>query len=150
MNILVIDDCEYDAFELTSQLSAIFPDAAITWVSSSEQALSEQLGQYDFCFIDQHMPEVLGTDLAESIRGHLNGSALRIIMLTGDGSDKTRARALISDCDGFLTKPVDQSRLRAFLNGSRCRWEPSDLPRNIEHYWKLVDRRLASRNQLSN
>ncbi len=143
MNVLIVDDREYDALELSSKLASVCPGATIVWRSSSDQALEEILSSddhpYDVVFVDQHMPGSLGTDLVKKFGKALNRKATRVVMLTSDGSDHTRARALVSDCDGFLTKPIDTIRLRAFLEGSRCQWEPSDLPRDMEHYWKLLE-----------
>lgn len=143
MNILIIDDREYDALELSTKLSAINPAAAITWCSSSDQALEEinscGANAFDAVFVDQHMPESLGTDLVRRLDKTLNRKATRVVMLTSDGGDSTRALALVSDCDGFLTKPVDALRLRRFLDGSRCQWELSDFPKDIEHYWNMLD-----------
>ena len=143
MNILIIDDREYDALELHTKLSSIIPSASITWSCSSDQALekirSSETSPFDAVFIDQYMPGRLGTEVVPRIKEALNRKTTPVVMLTSDGSDKTRARALVSDCDGFLTKPVDPNRLLAFVKGARCQWELSDLPTNLELYWKIRD-----------
>lgn len=142
MNILIVDDREYDALELHSKLAAVCPSANVTWRSSPDRALEEiksrDADPYDVVLVDQHMPGGLGTDFVKRIGRKLNRKATRIILLTSDGCDSTRARALVSECDGFLTKPVDTTRLSEFLDGSKCYWELSDLPTNLDHYRKLL------------
>ncbi|AEI93754.1 response regulator [Roseobacter litoralis] len=150
MNILIVDDSEYDALELSTKLATILPAAVVTWRSSPDRALEKvacsDAKPYDIVFVDQHMPGRLGTDLVKKLGKMLNRKVTRVVMLTSDGGDTTRATALVSDCDGFLTKPVDMNRLRAFLDGSRCQWEMSDLPTNMEHYWKLLENRESKLN----
>lgn len=145
MNVLIVDDREYDALELSTKLGKIDPLATVFWRPSSDQALAEisksDAISYDFVFVDQHMPGRLGTDLVKELGKTLNRNVSRVIMLTSDGGNNTRARALVSNCDGFLTKPVDINRLKTILDGSKCRWEPSDLPSNLELYWELMEKR---------
>ncbi len=143
MNILIVDDCEYDALELSTKLARVNSLATISWRSSPGRALAEITNSdkvpYDFVFVDQHMPGRLGTDLVKELGKALNRNVTRVIMLTSDGGNDTRARALVSDCDGFLTKPADTNRLCKLLDRSKCRWELSDLPSDLNLYWKLLD-----------
>lgn len=145
MNILIVDDREYDALDLSSRITAICPVAEVKWRSSPNRALGEatycDTEPYDVVFVDQHMPEGLGTDLVKRFNKALNRKVTRVVMLTSDGGDTTRTEALVSDCDGFLTKPADINRLRAILDGSKCYWEPSDLPSDLDQYRKLMSAR---------
>ena len=83
----------------------------------------------------------LGTDMVSELANVLNRKVTRVIMLTSDGGNNTRARALVSDCDGFLTKPAEINRLSTILDGSKCRWEPSELPSDLQPYWRLLGSR---------
>lgn len=145
LNILIVDDCEYDALELVTKLAKVNPSATVSWRSSPDRALAEitksEAISYDFVFVDQHMPGRLGTDLVKELGKLLNRNVTHLVMLTSDGGNSTRAMALVSDCDGFLTKPADINRLKTILDRSKCRWEPSDLPSNLELYWQLLDNR---------
>lgn len=147
MNILIVDDREYDALELSTKLAKVNLSSTVSWRSSPDQALAEltnsDTASYDFVFVDQHMPGRLGTDLVKELGKVLNRNVTRVIMLTSDDGNDTRARALVSDCDGFLTKPADINRIRTILDGSKCRWEPSDLPSDLSLYWKLLDKRKS-------
>lgn len=147
MNILIVDDREYDALELSTKLAKVILSSTVSWRSSPDQALAEltnsDTAPYDFVFVDQHMPGRLGTDLVKELGKVLNRNVTRVIMLTSDGGDDTRARALVSDCDGFLTKPADTNRLRQLLDRSKCRWELSDLPSDLNFYRKLLDNRSS-------
>ena len=145
MNILIVDDREYDALELSTKIAKVNPLATVTWRSSPGQALAEITKSdavcYDIVFVDQHMPGRLGTDLVKELGTVLNKKATRVILLTSDAGNDTRARALVSDCDGFLTKPADITRLRKILDGTQCQWEISDLPSDLNIYWKLLGNR---------
>lgn len=96
------------------------------------------------------MPGRLGTNLVKELDETLNRNVTRVIMLTSDIDNNTRARALVSDFDGFLTKPADINRLSTILDGSKCRWEPSDLPSDLILYWKLLDNRNNEIDDLLN
>ncbi|WP_300032281.1 response regulator [uncultured Roseobacter sp.] len=149
MNILLIDDDEYDAFDITFRIKSLQCDALVIHASSSDDALEEissrESSFFDVIFVDQHMPGKLGTDLCLQLKQLYVEGSPALVLLTSDGTDTTRSRALANDCDGFLTKPADDSRLRKFLDGTRCHWNPADLPSDLDLYRSyLQSRELAS------
>ena len=89
LNILIVDDLEYDALELTTKLATIYPLATITWRSSPDRALADvtciDAKSYDVVFVDQHMPGSFGTDLVKRFGELLDRKLTRVIMLTSDG-----------------------------------------------------------------
>ncbi|WP_298976102.1 response regulator [uncultured Roseobacter sp.] len=149
MNVLLIDDDAYDAFEVTSRIKSLRSDALVVHASSSEDALEEisshKSSFFDVIFVDQHMPGKLGTDLCLQLKQLYVEGSPPLILLTSDGTDTTRSKALANDCDGFLTKPADNNRLRKLLDGKRCHWNLADLPSDLDLYRSFLQSRdLAS------
>jgi len=66
---------------------------------------------YDVYVIDLHMPDMMGTELARTLRERL-GDAPYLLALTAAAMSEDRQRCLDAGMDGFLTKPVDVSSLR--------------------------------------
>lgn len=66
---------------------------------------------YDVYVIDLHMPDMMGTDLARSLRER-RGDGPSLVALTAAAMHEDRQRCLDAGMDGFLTKPVDVTSLR--------------------------------------
>lgn len=145
MNVLIVDDNQYDALDLCIKISACFEGASIVHSDSAEAAFTElstrRKGYFDLIFVDQHMPGDTGTTFCERFKEDFGDRSVPVILLTSDGTDGTRAKALSCNCDGFLTKPANVKRLDSFLNGSRRHWEISELPGNLDVYRGLVNRK---------
>ncbi len=71
---------------------------------------------FDLVLMDLHMPVLDGLDAIDRIRAmeQAGGWTERpVLVLTADGQEETRARALAHGANGFLTKPLDPDRLTA-------------------------------------
>ncbi|MCC0025957.1 MAG: response regulator [Zhengella sp.] len=69
---------------------------------------------YDVILMDLHMPVLDGLDAIDRIRAmeeEHGWHATPVLVLTADGQEETRARALAHGANGFLTKPLDPDRL---------------------------------------
>lgn len=64
---------------------------------------------YRLAVIDSRMPVLAGTDLTHIIRTDPSTRELPVLMLTSSGSGRTAATE--AGVDGFITKPVHQTRL---------------------------------------
>ncbi|MBA2342509.1 MAG: response regulator, partial [Thermoleophilaceae bacterium] len=115
LRVLVVDDNATNRTILERQLSSwgMVADGA----AGAQQALEllEQAADagepFALALLDLHMPKVDGCELAREIRARPALGILRVMLLTSSGG-----RAEVSDntgIDGFLTKPVRQSRLYA-------------------------------------
>ena len=62
---------------------------------------------------DINMPGMTGLDLLRTIKQDFNG--LPVHMITAYGNDETYQKALAYGADGYLTKPLDFSRLKQTL-----------------------------------
>jgi FixJ family two-component response regulator len=60
--------------------------------------------------LDVRMPGMSGFDVIESLAGRGTG-ALPVILITGDGDERTATRARNAGCSSFLAKPFDDDAL---------------------------------------
>lgn len=157
MNVLIVDDFPEDREQLARTLrrcsSAIQVFEAGSLADCELEVQSRARGFFDVFMIDMHMPGVSGIKVAQTIRSSGRADGAVFIMTTGDGSDETRAVALASDFDGFLIKPVNQSRVISMMSDGGVFWQISDLPRNIDLYREMLaqgqDQRAAGHAERS-
>ena len=108
--VLVVDDERHVRFMLCDALTA-WGCTADAVTNAAEGLERREPGGYDVLLTDFRMPGMNGLELVERARER-NG-ALRVIMLTGSGSDLDPAARRL----GFtlLRKPLDLGRLKTAL-----------------------------------
>ena len=137
MSILLVEDNDFEATVFERVLRGCEVGQTLLrarCLGEASACLCDAENSPDVVFVDQHLPDGLGTDLAAEIKRASDGNRPIVFMLTCDVSDVTRAEALASQADGYLTKPVNASRLRAILEGRRRHWEIADLPHDLDIY----------------
>ncbi len=79
---------------------------------------------YDVIFMDCQMPEMDGFEATREIRRIEQPSGRRtpIVALTANAMSGDREKCLEAGMDDFISKPVDEARLREAL----ARWAPND------------------------
>lgn len=70
-------------------------------------------GVFDCIVTDVRMPGMSGLDLLRHLRRL--GDAVPVVVVTSDGSPKTRSQALEGGAHAFMTKPVDDAALLGHL-----------------------------------
>ncbi len=70
-------------------------------------------GEYPVAIIDVHMPLYDGIELLQMLRRRHVLHPMKVIALTGDGTQLTRDALAEAGIDGFLMKPVDLKELLA-------------------------------------
>jgi len=68
--------------------------------------------------VDIGLPDMDGYAVAERLRAAEHGRGVRLIALTGYGSEQDRQRAAAAGFDAHLTKPVEPERLTLLLAGA--------------------------------
>jgi DNA-binding response OmpR family regulator len=111
-------------------------------VTDGEEALYQaSITPYDAIILDVSLPKVDGLTVCRTLR--LDGSAVRILMLTARGRTEDRVQGLDSGADDYLAKPFEfeelLARLRALL---RRRGEQVDAER-----YRLDDLEIDFRGQ---
>lgn len=123
MKILVIDD-DRMTVTLLEQLLLRYGYTRVLGITNSRAAL-ETCAAFDpdLILLDLIMPEVDGFAILEALRSDVSERFLPIVVLTGDTTEETKARALEAGATDFLVKPVSQTeallRIRNLLEARR-------------------------------
>jgi PAS domain S-box-containing protein len=114
--ILIVDD-NHDAAESLSMLLSI--EGHDTRVANDGEGALAAVPEFrpDTVFLDIGMPGMNGYETARHLR-QAHGRALRLIALTGWGSEEDRRRAREAGFDAHLVKPVDPAMLASALQSS--------------------------------
>ncbi|WP_309082566.1 response regulator [Chelativorans sp.] len=119
LKVLVAEDNEINAMLARAALSKA--GHKVTIVSNGRaavDALAHPARDYDMVLMDLHMPVMDGLDAIVNIRLYEEETGLPpvpILVLSADGQEKTRQRALAHGATGFVTKPLDPDRLLSAL-----------------------------------
>jgi two-component system chemotaxis response regulator CheY len=127
--ILVVDDSptmrQFIVFAL-QRLPGLEIMQAGDGVSALKQLSSEK---YDLLLTDINMPMMDGLKLVSLIRNDPNYYQLPIVMITTEGSEITREKALKMGATEYITKPLQTTRLvdvvRQLLNPEKRPDEPA-------------------------
>lgn len=90
----------------------------VTVVADGAQAVAAHASaEYGLILMDMQMPVMDGLEATQSIRQReASGRRTPIVALTADAMSGTLERCLQAGMDGYLTKPIDASRLREALD----------------------------------
>ena len=112
--VLAVDDSPLMRTFLQNKLQpyGIAPEFA----SSGEEALFKISKQhYDMIFLDVMLPGMDGYDVCKMIKKNKDNSLMKVVMLTSRDKTFDKIRGTMAGCDGYLTKPVDEMKLRAII-----------------------------------
>lgn len=112
--VLIADDNE-DATESLSMLLEL-AGHEVQVAHDGRSALSRaEAFQPEFAVLDIGMPHLNGYDVARRVREQPWGANIRLIALTGWGSNIDRQRTLEAGFDHHLTKPIDPDELQEII-----------------------------------
>jgi PleD family two-component response regulator len=123
MKILVVDD-DRMSVNLLEQLLQRHGYTRVMGITDSRIAV-ETCATFgpDLLLLDLIMPEVDGFAVLDALRSDASEDFLPIVVLTGDVSEESKARALDAGATDFLIKPVSQTeallRIRNLLEMRR-------------------------------
>jgi CheY-like chemotaxis protein len=112
--VLAVDDSPLMRTFLNNKLQpyGIQPEFA----SSGEEALFKISKQhFDMIFLDVMLPGMDGYDVCKMIKKNKDNSLMKVVMLTSKDKTFDKIRGTMAGCDGYLTKPVDEMKLRAII-----------------------------------
>ncbi|CAK0754054.1 hypothetical protein CCP1ISM_540003 [Azospirillaceae bacterium] len=116
MRAMVVDD-NPTAREILAELLAALPlrcEVVSSGTAALErlQAASDQGAPFDLVFMDWNMPGINGVEAAERIKTSATLTKIpAVVMVTAFGMEEMRTAAEQTRVDGFLVKPVHQSKL---------------------------------------
>lgn len=111
--ILVVDDNQDAANTLDSLLQSLGHTTQVAFDGPAALQAAEEFHP-DVVLLDIGMPGMNGYDVARRLRSQ-PGQHLKIIAITGWGSDEDRARSRDAGFDRHLVKPVNEIELREAL-----------------------------------
>jgi PAS domain S-box-containing protein len=115
--ILVAEDNDINRIVVLQQL-ALLGFAADCVADGAQALVSWRTGDYALLLTDLHMPQLDGHALASAIRAEETaGRRTPIIALTANALRDEERRCRASGMDGYLTKPVRLTQLKAAVEG---------------------------------
>ncbi len=116
LDILVVDDNESATFML-SRLLAKLGDHRVQIVHDGTDALTTaQQHRFDLILLDIGLPKVDGYEVAKAVRQMPGGKSVRIVALTGYGTDADRRKSFAAGFDEHYVKPPGIADLRRILS----------------------------------
>ena len=112
--VLLIDD-NFDAADSLAQLLAMSGHDARMAVDGASALRLAQEFQPEFVFCDLGLPGMSGYDVARRLRVMRELDGVRLVALTGYGTESDRQKSRDAGFDVHLTKPVDPQALDAVL-----------------------------------
>jgi len=112
--VLAVDDSPLMRTFLQNKLApyCISPEFA----ASGEEALFKISKQhFDMIFLDVMLPGMDGYDVCKMIKKNKDNNLMKVVMLTSKDKTFDKIRGTMAGCDGYLTKPVDELKLRAII-----------------------------------
>ncbi|MGW9414560.1 response regulator [Arthrobacter cupressi] len=113
--VLVVEDNEINKLVARSMVAKL--GYGVEVVSDGAEAVAATSSKhYDAVLMDCHMPVLDGFEATRIIRARAtDGSRLPIIAMTAGAMDEDRERCLAAGMDDYLSKPVDEGKLRSVL-----------------------------------
>jgi len=72
--------------------------------------------QFDAVVLDVNMPRMNGLEFLEKIKNHDDFAAIPVIMLTTEGQDEDRDKAMALGATAYIIKPFKPTQLLALLD----------------------------------
>ena len=91
---------------------------AIDFAETGEEALEyiQKDTVYDIIFLDLMLPGIDGYKVCKEIKSHKLSKNTPVVMLTGKGSRFDKLRGTMAGASVYLTKPVEQEKLKEVIN----------------------------------
>ena len=118
LRILIVDDHE-DSAEMLSMLLCAKGHATRTALDGAAALATAAAFQPHVGLLDLSLPGMSGYELAPRLRALPGLTRIRLVAVTGHGSDAHRAKARAAGFDEHLLKPVDLQVVDAVLESVR-------------------------------
>jgi CheY-like chemotaxis protein len=124
---------------------------AVDGLSGFQAALDQRP---DLILMDIHISGLDGHEVATKLKSMPDLADTPIVALTASKAPGDRERSLISGCDGYITKPIEQAtfvqQVRSFLEGARETIDQEAANYYLREYRdKLADRLQAKVEELT-
>ena len=115
IKILAIDDNNDNLITINALLKDIFPGVEVHTATSGKEGIERaRLTDPDVILLDILMPGMDGFTVCRELKGTDATKEIPVVFVTAlKGEKQLRTRALEVGGDGFLSKPIDESELKA-------------------------------------
>jgi PleD family two-component response regulator len=113
LNILIVDDDE-NASELFKEILELRGHNVITLNEGVRCISNIQNNTYDIIFLDYHIGDIDGVDLADFIKDIFKSNAL-IFAYTGDNSSSAVSKFKETGMNGAIIKPIDYNLINKIM-----------------------------------
>jgi signal transduction histidine kinase/CheY-like chemotaxis protein/ligand-binding sensor domain-containing protein len=114
-NVLLVDD-DWVCREVAQELLRAKGVTVTTATSGNEALELVRNGRFDLVFMDLHMPDMDGVEVARRIKADPSTSRLPIVAMTAESWDDAREALDGVALDGYVGKPVESAALGAVLD----------------------------------
>jgi CheY-like chemotaxis protein len=111
---LIVDDNRDGAESLSLFTTLLGHSVEVSFTGADALANVAKL-KPDVVFLDIGLPGMSGFEVAKMIRAMPDAVGLRLVAVTGWGSEDTKRRSTEAGFDEHLTKPVDLNRIEEIL-----------------------------------
>lgn len=137
MNILVVEDND----ELRELVVDVLKDQDMNvWEAQNGGAAIKALsaGVPDLILLDQHLPDMLGTEVLQAFKVHPIAKHSPVIFVSGKDDQKTITTALDNGADDYITKPFDNDILVSRVNAVLRRTYPQAAKKRFIYFDNIV------------
>ena len=111
--VLVVDDSKLN-LKVAENVLKNFNVTTKTVTSGSECLSCTKLEKYDIIFMDIMMPNMNGVEVLKKLREEKISTP--VIALTADAIEGQEEKYISEGFDGYLSKPIDKTKLKVILN----------------------------------
>jgi signal transduction histidine kinase/ActR/RegA family two-component response regulator len=123
LRILVVDD-NHDAAKVLGMLCEVLGHTIAVEHDSGDALARAASDRPDLCLLDIGLPGMDGYQMARALRANPATAPIRLVAVTGYGSDQDKQRAAEAGFDDHLVKPIHLERLAKVL-GQACGESPA-------------------------
>jgi PAS domain S-box-containing protein len=118
IKILAIDDKKDDLAVLKDMVSTLYPDVKFFEAESGKSGYDLcQIEKPDVVLLNTVMPEMNGYEVCSKLKSTERMSQIPVIMIIANRNDsESRIKSLEAGADAFLSKPVEESELKAQIS----------------------------------
>lgn len=115
-NILIVEDSP-TMRQLISFAMKRIPDSHVIEATDGVDALKKMSGdKIDIILADINMPVMDGLKLVSLVRGNASYKDIPIVIITTEGAEEDRKRALSIGANAYLPKPIQTQELIKLVN----------------------------------
>lgn len=144
VEILLVEDSEFDAELTLEQLKESNISNMIFWVKDGEEALDFLFARGEYIkrevenrpkliLLDLKMPKVDGLQVLEEIRKDRRTKSIPVVMLTSSQEEQDMVRSYELGVNSYIVKPVDSRKFCKAIE-------------ELGLYWILLNKPIGTRN----